>query len=116
VGGDDRIVVKRIEELLDAPAVGDAAPTLAHLEATLTDGYAEALALEAERSRIDRRLGEVANTADDRPAAGLAEELAALASRARSADRELRKLRSLLRRLNDRARAARRQTIPDLTA
>jgi hypothetical protein len=56
------LVVQRIEELLEAPATGASAPTLARLEETLTDGYAEALALEAERSRIERRIGEVART------------------------------------------------------
>jgi len=116
VGGDGAVVLKRIEELLDAPVTGASAPSLAHLEATLTDGYAQALALEAERSRIERRIGEVATTAEDRVESGLAEELAALSVRRRLADRELRRLRSLLGRLNDRARAARRQTIPDLTA
>jgi len=110
------MVLERIEELLGAPESGASAPSLAHMEATLTDGYAQALALEAERSRIERRIGEVAITAEDRVGDGLAEELMTLASRKRCADRELRKLRSLLGRLNDRARAARRQTIPDLTA
>ena len=109
------MVLKRIEELLDAPESGSAAPSLARMEAILTDGYAQALALEAERSRIERRIGEVATTAEDR-VDGLAAELAALASRKRTAEGELKRLRSLLGRLNDRARAARRQTIPDLTA
>lgn len=116
VGGNEAVVLKRIEELLDAPESGESAPSLARIETTLTDGYAHALALEAERSRIERRIGEVAITAEERVATGLAEELAALATRMRGADRELRKLRSMLGRLNDRARTARRQTIPDLTA
>ena len=107
-------IAQRIEELLAEPSSGEAAPTLARMESTLTDGYAEALALEAERSRIERRIGEVASTADDR--VGLAEELTALASRRHSADRELTTLRSLLGRLQSRARAKRRQTIPDRTA
>ena len=86
------------------------------MEETLTDGYAEALALEAERARIERRIGEVAVTAEDRAGSGLVEELSTLAARKHCAERELRKLRSLLQKLNDRARSARRQTIPDLTA
>ena len=44
-------VQAQIEELLVADA-----PTLAHVEQTLTDGYAEALELETERLRIERRL------------------------------------------------------------
>jgi hypothetical protein len=107
-------LMQKIEELLEAPASGDDAPTLEHMEETLTDGYARALELEAERSRIERRIGEVASTADER--SGLAEELTALAGRMRTADRELRKLRSALGRLQARARATRRQTMPDLTA
>ena len=50
-------VQPQIEALLVAPASGADAPTLAYLEEKLTEGYAEALALEAERLRIERRLG-----------------------------------------------------------
>jgi hypothetical protein len=106
--------MQQIEEILEAPAGGDDAPTLEHMESKLTDGYAQALALEAERSRIERRIGEVASTADER--AGLAEELTALAGRMRSTDDELEELRLLLGRLQERTRATRRQTMPDLTA
>ena len=49
----------RIAELLGLPAAGSTAPSLDRLETTLTDGYAEALALEAERLRIERRRGEI---------------------------------------------------------
>jgi hypothetical protein len=72
---------EEIAELLTAPEDGAGAPTLATLERRLTDGYAEALALEAERLRIERRLGEV--------------------------DGELTRLRPLLRSLQARARAVR---------
>ena len=44
------------------PQTGASAPTLARLEDTLTEGYARALALEAERWRLERRIGEVART------------------------------------------------------
>ncbi len=70
-----------LAQLLTLPADGEAAPTLATLERRLTDGYAEALALEAERLRIERRLGEV--------------------------DGELARLRPLLQTLQQRARALR---------
>jgi hypothetical protein len=108
--------MRQIEELLEAPADGEAAPSLALLEAKLTDGYAQVLALEVERSRIERRIGEVASTAEERAELGLAAELTTLAGRMRSADRELRTLRSLLGQLQARTRATRRQTMPDLTA
>lgn len=86
----DGLVVDRIEALLAAPASGDAAPSLANLESTLTEGYAEALALEAERSRVT-------------------DELVTLANRLTTADVELGRLRSLLDRLQARTRATRRK-------
>ncbi len=97
-------LLDEITELLNRPADGADAPTLASVETTLTDGYAEALALDAERWRIERRLGEVARDAGDR---ANARELERLAERLTLADRELARLRSLLRSLHDRARALR---------
>lgn len=88
VGGEDH-VLKRIEELLDAPTSGAAAPSLASLEHTLTEGYAEALALEAERLRAT-------------------DELVTLATRVTRADVELGKLRAMLDRLQARTRALRK--------
>jgi septal ring factor EnvC (AmiA/AmiB activator) len=73
---------KTIAKLLSLPEDGTGSPTLAALENTLTDGYAETLALEAERLRIERRLREI--------------------------DDELAHLRPLLRALQDRARSRRR--------
>ena len=54
-----------IAELLDLPENGADAPSLDTIEATLTNGYAAKLALEAERWRIERRLGEVARDAGE---------------------------------------------------
>ena len=54
-----------IAELLRMPENGAGAPSLDAIESTLTDGYAAALALEAERARIERRLGEVARDAGE---------------------------------------------------
>jgi len=95
-------VLREIEELLRAPRDGAGAPTLARLETTLTDGYAQALALELERLRLERRLGEVVRdaTASD-PA-----ELASLGSRLTRADGELARLRGLLVPLRERRRLA----------
>jgi len=93
-----------IAELLNLPENGDGAPSLAAIESTLTDGYAAALVLEAERWRIERRLGEVArdagDTADVREFARLSEQL-------ETADGELARLRSLLRNLQARRRTVR---------
>jgi hypothetical protein len=107
VGGEPAITLERIEDLLRAPATGNEAPTLEHLEETLTAGYAQALALEAERWRIERRLGEVARDAHLPGASTLAEELASLAKRLRSTDAELAQLRATLGSLQARAREAR---------
>ena len=96
-----------IAELLRLPENGAGAPSLAAIESTLTDGYAEALALEAERLRIERRLGEVARDAGDVSAHSVAAELADLTERLDSADGELARLRSLLRNLQARRRHAR---------
>jgi hypothetical protein len=89
---------QQIEELLSADA-----PTLARLEDTLTEGYAQALALEAERWRLERRIGEVAREG----ATDIGEELKSLGTRLTHTDGELAKLRSLLGTLHERARAAR---------
>jgi hypothetical protein len=100
-------MVERIEQLLCAPASGADAPTLARMEDTLTEGYAEALALEAERWRIERRLGEVARTVDGPDVSGFVEELTGLAKRLVRADGELAQLRTLLGTLHERARTMR---------
>jgi chromosome segregation ATPase len=104
-------MLQQIAELLDAPTSGDAAPTLAHMEDTLTEGYAQALALEAERWRLEQRLGEVARTVGGPNAdfTSFAEELTLLAKRLTSADGELRNLRACLRSLQDRTRRMRRE-------
>ena len=97
-----------IAELLRMPETGAGAPSLDTIEATLTDGYAEALALEAERWRLERRLGEVARDAGDVSAHSVAAELAELSGRLETADGELTRLRSLLRNLQVRRRDLRR--------
>ena len=66
---------EQIERLLTAPASGAEAPTLARMEDTLTEGYAQALALEAERWRLERRIGEVARTVEGLDVSSFADEL-----------------------------------------
>ena len=94
-----------IAELLSLPENGAGAPSLDTIETTLTDGYAAKHALEAERWRIERRLGEVAR--DARKPAGR-RELARLSEQLETTDGELATLRSLLRNLQARRRLARR--------
>jgi hypothetical protein len=86
----------QIAELLRMPENGAGAPSLDTIEATLTHGYAESLALEAERSRIERRLGEVARDAGEVSAHSVAAELVALSKRLDTAAAELAELRTLL--------------------
>jgi phage shock protein A len=102
-------MLQQIEELLSAPTSGASTPSLERMEDTLTEGYAQALALEAERWRLEQRLGEVARTAGtpDRDVTSFAEELSHLAKRLTSADGELTSLRTLLGSLHDRARSMR---------
>ena len=89
----------QIAELLDLPENGAGAPSLDTIESTLTDGYAAKLALEAERWRIEQRLGMVARDADEVKAHGVAVELAELTDRLETTEGELARLRSLLRKL-----------------
>ena len=98
---------EEIAELLTLPEDGDGAPSLATIESALTDGYAEALALETERLRIERRLGQVARDAGEVSAHSVAAELVELSERLETADGELARLRSLLGTLQARARAVR---------
>ena len=91
-------MVQQIEDLLSANA-----PSLARVEDALTEGYAQALQLEAERLRLARRLGEVARN----PEGDQGDELRTLGSRLRRADGEIEKLRSLLGSLSQRARTLR---------
>jgi hypothetical protein len=93
-----RMMIEQIEELLSEDA-----PALADVESTLTDGYAQALALEAERWRLERRLGEVARAGG----AGAGEELTSIGKRLNTTDDELAALRSKLGFLHERARALR---------
>ena len=95
---DGHTMQQQIEELLSADA-----PTLARMEDTLTEGYARALALEAERWRLERRIGEVAREGRT----DIGEELKSLGTLLTHADGELTKLRGLLGTLHERARRTR---------
>jgi hypothetical protein len=97
---DGNTMQHQIEELLSAEE-----PTLARIEDTLTEGYAQALALEAERWRVERRIGEVAREGRT----DIGEELRSLGTRLTRADGELTKLRSLLGSLHERAHTVRMQ-------
>src|SRR5690349_19229576 len=95
-----------IRHLLDTPKTGAGAATLAAIEHTLTAGYAEALALEAERWRLERRVAEAAALLGGGDGSRT-DELAGLGRRLSSTERDLTSLRELLERLRDRAAAVR---------
>ncbi|MHB8470349.1 MAG: hypothetical protein ACYDCH_11450 [Gaiellaceae bacterium] len=103
----DDIVMQQIQDLLNAPTSGAEAPTLARLEDTLTEGYAQALALEAERWRLERRLSEMARALGGEAGPTVALELSTLSDRLSDTDGELSRLRGLLGSLHDRTRSAR---------
>src|SRR5919205_938010 len=97
-----------IHALLEQPLEG-VARLREQLEHTLTEGYARALALEGERFRLERRMGELAGGLDGEP--GEPEpstaELATVARRLGDTDAELARLRAVLKVLRARAREAR---------
>jgi predicted nucleic acid-binding Zn-ribbon protein len=85
-------------ELLDQirALISDDADDLDQIERTLTDGYAHALSLEAERVRIERRIAEVAQGIQRGDTAKKARELASLSQRLDGAGVDLTTLRSAL--------------------
>jgi hypothetical protein len=94
------MTMHQIESLLSADA-----PTIETLESTLTEGYAQALALEAERWRLERRLGEVAREGG----VDLVDEVSSIGAQLNRTDGELERLRRMLGTLHERARSARRR-------
>jgi hypothetical protein len=92
-----------IRSLIDAPVDGQDGPFLADLERTLTDGYAHALALEAECLRLERQMSEAAVRIADGVPDENAAELSAMALRLRNADTDLGELRVALNSLRARA-------------
>ena len=96
-----------IRALLDQPPGAEESGFLGRLEHTLTDGYARALALEAERVRLARRMGELAGGLHRESGEVPTAELGAVARRLTDAEAELTRLRSVLESLRERARAVR---------
>ena len=92
-----------IRALLDQPVAEEDGPSLEHLERTLTEGYARALGLEAERWRLERRINEVAHELRRGGDDGRTEELAILAAGLSHASGSLERLRGALVALRARA-------------
>jgi hypothetical protein len=98
-------LITEIHALIATPD-GDAA-ALARMEDTLTVGYARALALEAERWRLERRIAEVAAQLAEGAGPADADDLASLARQRSDTDVEVVRLRAALASLRDRASEAR---------
>jgi hypothetical protein len=105
VADDLSLLLDEIEQLLHEPAAGGL-DAVARVEETLTDGYARALALEADRWRTERRIAEVAKLVAEGSTTGVA-ELSELAARLEQADADLRRLRERLGSLRRHAEAVR---------
>jgi hypothetical protein len=98
---------EEIRALLDEPPGAEETGLLDRLEHTLTDGYARALALETERVRLERRMGELAGELHESSGGGHTAELASVARRLNDAEDELARLRDVLGSLRARASAVR---------
>jgi hypothetical protein len=96
------MVIDDILELLSAPRPAPAEPFLERVDMTLTDGYAHALQLEAERRRIELRIAEVVAGLSNRTGHRHEPELVALSERLMSANADIAALRTLLTSLRDR--------------
>ena len=101
------MIQDEIRTLLDSPPLGEDAPSIDAIEHTLTAGYARALALEAERWRLERRIAEVAAQLGGKPADDERDELTELGQRLSAADGDLTMLRALLTSLRSRANEVR---------
>src|SRR5262245_13502504 len=93
---DMNALLNEITGLIDQPLPRDRQPHLERVERVLTDGYAQALALEAERWRLERRIGQVAADLTSGDLERKTEELSSLTGRLRSTQRDLVELRALL--------------------
>jgi tRNA C32,U32 (ribose-2'-O)-methylase TrmJ len=98
-------VIQRIRALLATLSEGNGTPSRERVEATLTEGYAAALALDGERLRLERRMDEVtAHVAHG--ANGRVKEMQKVLERLEVTEHDLAELRDLLTRLRTRAAKA----------
>jgi hypothetical protein len=96
-----------IRELLSAPSPPDRQAFLERVDAKLTEGYARALQLEAERWRVEQRISEIIARLPEGVDRQETSELAGLAERRSTADEDLAVLRGLLGLLRERRTALR---------
>lgn len=100
-------LLEQIDELLASTSSSEEPDVLAHIERTLTDGYAHALSLEAERLRLERRMSELAGELHEGNQELKAQELGRLARELSANGVELDRLRGTLSQLRERATAVR---------
>jgi hypothetical protein len=100
-------LLEEIDELLAVSDAEEREVFLARVEDTLSVGYARALALEAERWRLERQLGEVAAGLVEGDLQSGAAELSDLAQQMAVAEGSLTRLRRRLTSLRERARKVR---------
>jgi hypothetical protein len=95
---ETRLLIERVSGLL-----GDSSRDV---EGTLTDGYAGALALEAERVRLERRSADLTRVLAENPGSEGLSELRSLRLRISQTDEELSRLRAVLALVRRRLAAA----------
>lgn len=99
------IVIERIRDLLARPSQGRGAPSRELIESVLTEGYAEALALDGQRLRLERKIDQVtahlARGGETRIA-----ELQKVMARIEATEEDLAELRKLLSALRSRVAQA----------
>jgi septation ring formation regulator EzrA len=100
-------LLEQIDELLAEPVQTEEPATLDRLERTLTDGYAYALALEAERYRLEQRMSELAGELNEGNQELKTKELAQVSDRLSSNASILTALRETLTQLRARSSALR---------
>ena len=98
------VLLDRIRSLVRGRTDPSVAPSVAEMEHTLTDGYARALELDAERSRLRGCIERLAADVHGERDAG---RLRTLTARLENADGDLHELRDLLEALRGRIEHAR---------
>jgi ABC-type phosphate transport system auxiliary subunit len=100
-------LLEQIDDLLTSSSSAEEPDVLAHIERTLTDGYAHALSLEAARLRLERRMSELAGELHEGNQELKAQELGQVSRQLSQNGVELDRLRGTLSQLREHATAVR---------
>ena len=104
-------LLEQIDDLLTSSSSAEEPDVLAHIERTLTDGYAHALSLEATRLRLERRMSELASELNEGNQELKAQELGQVSRQLSQNGTELDRLRGTLSQLRERATAVRTSAV-----